>query len=341
MIVLSSALFLLLSLPPAQEPQATRPGNVNLLSATLSSRVVELGEPFELSIIARVPSGHIVYFPDSVESRGGIESAGPVRWEVRAVEGDSSELTVVYPLRSFTWGDQALPSTEILLQRTGSIGGSDSRGGSVVRVGRWADVAAAEPESFTRRPIVPRPTQVAAVLPIARPEEGFQPRPPADVLGRSWGGAVLVFLGFVAVLLLGAVMMGLRWAIPRILAMLRRRAARQRPRSARSLAVEELDALLAQGLHTAGRMDEFYSRSTHTARHYVEALDVSCGPALTYRELVSHLAEAPGVRSFSHVLRRAEVVRFGTHLPEPEDAVEDLGALRRWVLEYPSRNGSS
>ena len=340
MMVLSSTLFLLLSLLSAQEPQATRPGNVNLLGATLSSRVVELGEPFELSIVARVPAGHIVYFPDSVESRGGIESAGPVRWEVRAVEGNSSELTVVYPLRSFAWGDQTLPSTEILLQRAGTVVGSDSVGGSAVQVGRWADVAAAEPESFTRRPITPRAIQVAAVLPIARPEEGFQPRPPADVLGRSWGSAVLVLLGFAATVLLGAVTMGLRWAIPRILAALRRRAARQRPRSARSRAVEELDALLAQGLHTAGRMDEFYSRSTHTARHYVEALDANCGPALTYRELVSHLAEAPGVRSFSRVLSRAEVVRFGTHVPEPDNAVEDLDALRRWVLEYPSPNDS-
>lgn len=91
-------------------------------------------------------------------------------------------------------------------------------------------------------------------------------------------------------------------------------------------------------------MDEFYTRSVHAARRYVEVVDAGCGPAFTDRELVSHLVAAAGassVATFGSVVRRAEVVRFWIQRPGPDEGEGDVALLRGWIGQYPSPDAKS
>ncbi|MBI4521569.1 MAG: hypothetical protein HY701_12085 [Gemmatimonadetes bacterium] len=349
-------LLLSLAVPQDPSPADTLPGHVVLTGATLSTRDVQLGEPFELAIVARIPPGHIVYFPDTLETRNGIESAAAARWTAEPIGGDSAELTIVYALRSFVGGALALPEPQIVLHRP--LGGrgltAEAAGGvapraepaveaASVQVGRWADVATLEPGRFTRRMIVPASVRVGPVLPLERPREGFSPRPAADVVGGDWSPPVLGLLGFVALIVLGTTGLAAQWTAARIRPWLtaRRPEVAPRPQSPRDRALADLDAILAEGLQRSGRLDELYTRGAHAVRRYLAVVEAGCTPALTDRELIAHLlgvAGASRIAALGGVLLRAEVVRFGVHRPDPREAEADVTRLRDWVREYPVRD---
>ncbi|MEX0911982.1 MAG: hypothetical protein WD737_01990 [Gemmatimonadota bacterium] len=345
-----SIALLVFALLPGQEPPSFDDASgdrVRLLGATLSSRSVELGQPFELSIMANVPSGHIVRFPDTLVVENGIESAAPVQWRARPAVEDSVELTIVYPLRAFAVGTLTLPDAEILLRP--HTGGQTGEGelesaGSDVWIEPWRS---ADPTSggFTRRPISPGTIEVEMVLPLSRPEEGFRPRPPADVMGPNWGRSVLALISLSGF----GLVIGVSLAVGRMVRRVRDRAPRRSEPVVSSLsprhrALSELDGILDSGLHTSGKMDVFYARSTLAARRYIETLDRACGPWLTDRELVGRLSAAGAngaAEPLGRVLRRAEGVRFGTRRPDPATAVADLAVLRDWVSGYPPGDASA
>ncbi|OGU17826.1 MAG: hypothetical protein A3K13_10305 [Gemmatimonadetes bacterium RIFCSPLOWO2_12_FULL_68_9] len=317
------------------------------MGARLSTTMARLGEPFELSIVARIPPGHILYFPDTLDPRNGIESVGAARWVAEPIAGDSVEMTIVYALRSFAGGSLALPEPQLVLHRpAGGAVPAPGPGGDGGRVGRWADASALEPGQFTRRMILPGNVRVAPVLPGGQPQEGFHPRPAADVLGHDWSQPVLGLLGFATLLVLGTTGLAVRRTADRIRPWLSARRAAPLPpaQSPRSRALAELEAILALGLHRSGRTDEFYTRTVHAARRYVESVHVGCGPAFTDREIIGHLVAAAGagsVATFGSVVRRAEVVRFGVRRPGAGEAEADLALLRDWIGQYPSANGQS
>lgn len=353
-LVAVAPLLLRLAVPQDPSPADTLPGHVVLMGATLSTRDVRLGELFELAIVARIPPGHSVYFPDTLETRNGIESAAAARWTAEPIGGDSAELTIVYALRSFVGGALALPEPQIVLHRpTGGRALTAEAAGGVaptaepavaaagVRIGRWADVATLEPGRFTRRTILPASVRVVPVLPLERPRGGFSPRPAADVMGGDWSPPVLGLLGFVALIVLGTTGLAAQWTAARIRPWLTARRAEVGPpaQSPRDRALAELDAILAEGLHRSGRLDELYTRGSHAVRRYLDVVEVGCSPALTDRELIAHLINAAGasrIAGLGSVLLRAEVVRFGMHRPDPGEAEADVTRLREWVQWYPS-----
>lgn len=347
--------LLLLALLQAQAPAPApasqgRPETLNLTGARLAASSVQLGEVFDLTITARVPGGHLLFFPDTLEVRNGVESAGPARHTLQPIAGDSMELTLVYPLRAFATGGLTLPQVDVFLQRQ-EEGALDpaSEAAPTVRVGEWSELSRLAPGRFTRRPIVPGSIQVQSVLPLARPAGGFHPRDPADVVGRNWGIPVFVLLGLalavLAVILAMAGIRAVRLARGVSTRLIRVPIERRPVLSPRDRAIAELEAIRQNGLHTSGRMDEFYTRSTRVARRYVEVLHPSLGPWLTDRELVARLTAIAGATDGVHPVRNvfghAEVVRFGVHVPRPEDAEGDLETLRRWVAQYPPENGTS
>src|SRR3989304_4089812 len=158
---------LLLSVAPPQQlaPADTPPGHVVLMGARLSTTMARLGEPFELSIVARIPPGHILYFPDTLDPRNGIESVGAARWVAEPIAGDSVEMTIVYALRSFAGGALALPEPQLVLHRpaggAGQIGADGGRFGGDAdrlraaflrgRVARTPGAAACAPSPGRRR----------------------------------------------------------------------------------------------------------------------------------------------------------------------------------------------
>ena len=101
----------------------------------------------------------------------------------------------------------------------------------------------------------------------------------------------------------------------------------------RQRALEELDRILALGLHTRGRTAEFYGRSSGVVRTFVEAFEAEWRPSLTSSELMNRLeartnGSAPDLYASMHV---AETVKFGRMRPDAEEAEGHWRALKSWV----------
>lgn len=341
-MMLPLALVVLGLLRPGQAP-AERAEDPRLLNAVLSTSTVPLGVPFDLVIRMRVPAEHRVYFPDTLEYRAGVESAGPAAWSAEAAVGDSVDLTIRYALRSLGWGERQVPATVIILARSGPPAASPGRDAGGVVVGDWAELASLDPALLARRPIQASAIQVPSPLPLAR-GAGLSPPLPADVVGSSVGRPVMVYLGSLVLVLVIAVMLGAYHAIAALLRRVRRHREEERARrSPRDLALEELDELLGLGLHVTGRMPEFYRRSTGTSRRFLHAVDDRYVPALTDRELIHRIVTPASVRNATEVERailRAEEVRFGTRTFETIDAEADLITIRDWISRHPSPESS-
>ena len=326
------------TLPP--RPQEARPGNVRLVTARLSGSEARLGEPVQVTVIAVVPPGHTLYFPDSLASGGaaGWESAAPVRWSAAPAPGDSVEVTLAWSVRSFLEGGRQVPELALLLRRGNP--GEPALPGARVDVGRWAEVAALDPATLSRRPVLPGRVRVQPVLPVARPPEGFTPRPPLDALGGDWSRWVVATALGAALLVLSAGAGVARRTVARLEGWLGRWLAAGRarrhppppPPSPLERVLAELDDALRAGLHRQGRPEAFYTRIVHALRRYLAAVEPGYRPALTDRELVRRLAR--GEEPFALLMRHQEVVRFWVERPAADDAETDLGVLRAWLLEH-------
>ncbi len=98
-------------------------------------------------------------------------------------------------------------------------------------------------------------------------------------------------------------------------------------------ALDELDRILALGLHTEGRTDEFYGRSSAVVRTFVEAFEAEWRSSLTSSELMGRLeASTNGSASELYAsMRAAEIVTFGLRRPDASTAEGHWRDLRTWV----------
>lgn len=342
--------------PPG--PGETTAGDPRVLSVMLSDQTPLIGERFDLTVVARIPPNHNVRFPDSLFTRTAIESIAVPFWTVAAGPGDSTDVTIVYPLRSLAWGRLAVPETELLVERMRA--GPSVPDAPVVTA--WAAGANAIPGLFTRHAVTPAWVEVPQVLPPANPLAGFRPEPALDVVGSEWGPARIGLAGVAAV--------AAGWATLLIVAFVRKRVAVPLARAARLRALRQARARRGPGVHPRDRalaeiddllrldfddpegLAEYHVRGTRSARGYLGRVDGSNALARTYRELIAELAAREGagagaadtrtglgavpVPSIDRILRRAEDLRYGEARVTPAEVREDLVALREWVTRYPS-----
>lgn len=305
------------------------------VTAEVSGDSVPLGSVFELRVDVRVPSGSTVYFPDTIPGTDVVESHGPVRWKAEPVSGGAM-LRLTYPLIAFGLRDVRIPGFDVLVGP--ATRGESLPGGSFV--GAWGQAREAGHASGVLATVDSRFVRVASVFQLEAVLAGVGPMPARDVLGASWNTSSLV-LAFVSSCVL----------IASLVAMLRKRLrsralrARASPAVAPALgdakheALNELDSLLARGLHTAGRTLEFYTMSTGIVRRYAERLDARWRTALTSTELMLELQTHGGsipVGELSGEMNRAEVVKFGQLRPEAEVAEAHWRAVREWIEKTAS-----
>ena len=330
-----------------QEPEAERRpqlGGSEAVTVRLSADTVVLGDVFELSVGVRVPPGRAVFFPDSIEPGNGLESFQPVRWEAQPVEGRGADLTLTYPVMAFSVGIVSIPAFEVFVGSAGTraVGGAEADrrlpDGSVV--GSWRDVygAGGVDESLMRLLVADQRVWVTSVLLLDDIANGLEPRPAADVIGSSWNWSTLSALILRATLLAGVVTIAVRNSlVERTLALEAAAAGAAPPRRSRwREALDELDRLIGLGLHTEGRMEEFYTRSSGVLRVYVESLDRAWGPHLTSTELMAELerrGNGGGVPDLLSAMQTAEVVKFGRLRTDQGAAEKHWRALRKWVLD--------
>jgi hypothetical protein len=105
------------------------------------------------------------------------------------------------------------------------------------------------------------------------------------------------------------------------------------PEQLRALALDELGALLAEGIHTNGRLLEFYTRSSGIVRRYVEGVQSSWPTSLTSTELMQRLRTRStlDVGPLADAMGQAEVVKFGRLQPGAGAAEEHCRTLRDWI----------
>ena len=244
-------------------------------------------------------------------------------------------LTLTYPLIAFRVGLAPIPGLDVFIGRAADVGGERLPGGSVV--GSWRDIETGTvvSASLTRAAIPRREVWVSSIIVLEDIASGLEPRPPADVLGPGWNRlAFATMLGLSVLLLVIARSVALSLLPDRQ----REEALASAPPPDSDLvrwqkALDELDRILALGLHTEGRTDEFYSRSSAVVRTFVEAFDAEWRSSLTSSELMGRLeASTNGSASELYAsMRAAEIVKFGLLRPDASTAEGHWGDLRTWV----------
>jgi HAMP domain-containing protein len=114
--------------------------------------------------------------------------------------------------------------------------------------------------------------------------------------------------------------------------------ARERRRTASEVALGELDALLAGPRPAPAEMDAFFVKLSGIVRRYLENRFGLRSPELTTEEFLDLMSSAPDLshdhravlRSF---LRRADLVKFAHHVPDPASVEESIQAARRFLEE--------
>ena len=301
---------------------------------TLSADTIGLGDVFDLHVVVEVPPGSAVYFPDTVSTAFALESFRPATWSAESA-GNGALLTLTYPLIAFRVGLAPVPGLDVYIGAGADVAGERLPGGSVV--GSWSDVetGTATRASLTRAAVPRREVWVASVIVLEDLTSPLQPRPPADVIGPGWNRLAVATILALSVLLL---------AVARSVAatLLPDRQAEEPlgtapPQDSASVrwqkALDELDRILALGLHTDGRTDEFYGRSSAVVRTFVEGFDADWHPGLTSSELMCRLeawtnGSAPDLYTSMHT---AEVVKFGRLRPDAGTAAGHWKDLKNWV----------
>ncbi len=328
---------------PAGTPAAWRvtaqstaqvPGGVADAAITLSADTVGLGDVLDFSVAVRVPAGSTIYFPDTVATTFALESFRAVTWSAESA-GDGALLTLRYPLIAFRVGLAPVPELDIYIGASAGVDGERLPGGSIVGPWRDIEVGTVASASLTKAPVPSRDVWVASVI-VAEDLTGtIEPRPPADVLGPGWNRPAVA-----AIVALSMVLLAVARSVA--LNLLQGRRSHEQVDSPpvadsssvrRQKALDELDRILALGLHTEGRTDEFYERSSTVVRTFVEGFEAEWRSSLTSSELMSRLetrtnGSAPELFASMHT---AEVVKFGRLRPDASIAEGHWRDLRSWV----------
>lgn len=302
--------------------------------ATLSADTIGLGDVFQLSVAVEVPAGSAVYFPDTLATAFALESFRPVTWSAESA-GGAALLTLTYPLIAFRVGLAPVPGLDVYIGSATDVSGDRLPGGSVV--GSWHDIETGTLAGASlRRAAVPRrEVWVASIIVLEDIASGLEPRPPADVFGPGWNRLAIATMLALSVLLLVVVRSV-------VLSLMPGRQAAEPLGSAPppdsdlarwQKALDELDRILALGLHTEGRTDEFYGRSSAVVRTFVEGFDGDWRSSLTSSELMGRLEASTNGSALDLYasMRTAEIVKFGRLRPDASTAEGHWRDLRTWV----------
>lgn len=328
--------------PPADGPSpAAGALDVTGMSARVEPDPVEFGATFELVIEVEHDPSLVLSLPESLPEKAETPRAGPVRreqmpagstdaparvrtrWRVPYLALDLEELETPALVLKTPEGERLeVPALPLRVRQRASSAPPDA-----TAPGSVAPASPSRPEG-------------------ADLEGGGAWRPaPGPRTFRVFDARPLYALGLLAGAALAA------WVIMRV-----RRHLAQRPpppappppppRPADELALERLDALLAEGLLARGEVALFVARlMDEVLRDYLEARFEVAAVTQTTRELVEQLlsTRAPGldVARVRALLEQVDLVKFARAGLAAEAAHAMAGAVRQMVLDTrPDRGGA-
>jgi hypothetical protein len=313
------ALFVALTLlapPAAAEDAVERQTEVGPVQATLRLTPAQpvIGDPLTLEIEVRAEPGVEVLMPEFGEALDRFAIVDFVPSETVDDEGRTIARQR-YRLQPSRSGSQRIPP--ILVEFV------DRRPGQTP-----APEGADAHELLTER----LEFEVTSVLPEdaaleLRPARGELP--PLEASGPRVWAFVVVGLALLAALSPWLVRFWLAYR------------ARARQRSAFDLAYAELEALLAgprPAPDVPAAMDRFFVKLSGIVRRYLERRFGLRSPELTTEEFLEVMTRSPDLSAAHQALlqtflRRADLVKFAHHVPEPAAVEDSIGAARRFLDE--------
>lgn len=302
------------------------PTSVRLLAVATAPGVPPFGEPFEVLVTLRVAPALTLAIPDTLPVSSAVESAGraAVRGE-SPTAGDSVDVLVSYPAMAFLEGPVRLPSLTVEVSARGEEDRAGTRRSEVtLGVGEEGNVGVSR-ISYALGTI-----EVGRFTPLSEGAGSLEPRGPDDVLGGSWSTWDVVLTAGIALLGLGALVLRPRGTV--------RSGPEGSPSSGSSFgaadALAELDGILAEGWHRAGRIGEFYRAITDVLRRHSSQVEAAWGPWMTSTELADRLAGRWSGEASDRVARTVEVAeraKFAGQTPTVADAEEDWRTIRDWI----------
>ncbi|MBN2497114.1 MAG: hypothetical protein JXR96_21150 [Deltaproteobacteria bacterium] len=284
---LGCALALLCFWSPARSED--RPDGSAVVSVELDREEVRLGEPFRMTIRLRGPSSGQYTLPPSLDLGPFVELSRERRSEV---VGDVS--VEVFELKIATYekvGQVELPAFELVAPP--SDGGQPA--------GEPLEVPAAK-------------IRIASLL------EGVDKPEPRDI-----ASPVDIFVDDYRLLVLAGLL--LLWLLLGLLAQRARPLSEGRPqvadlpppRLAHEIALEKLEAIVADDLLRKGQLQEYFVRISETLREYLGNRYGFFALDLTSRELVEELRDRPtpglDMDLLAQLLAEADMVKFARLVP--------------------------
>lgn len=280
-------------------------GDLISVSAAVDRSVITVGDPLRYTLTVARDTSLTVRAPGKVDNLGTFEI---LAYDAAPPENDGRRIVerFAYTVTVFDTGRFVIPPFPVAYQSDDS-----------------ADV-----QFITADPLE---IVVESVITEAEPELK-DIRPPFDLPGGWLWRAILIALAVIWVLTVALVI----WLIRRNRAgepVFRKEVIRP----AHEIALEELEALLAENLIAAGAFKPFYTRLSDILRRYVEQRYYVPAMEETSSELVDSLRHANladrHLTLVTGVLHNSDLVKFAKYVPSDGETDTTVGMLRDLLSE--------
>ncbi len=280
------------------------------IEISLTPGSVSLQQDVLLSIRATYPEGAALRFPDIADRIEGFQLLAELESPAVSIEG--SRLAAEWSGRLRPYLAEQYRIAPLLFRITAN--GADAHEQTIL-----------SPAFRLQRANLPAVSTNRFVL---QPRPAYVPPPPTRM-------ALYLLILLLACLLLYGLHLGIR-RIRRQVQILRM--------SPRERALHELECLLQENLHGAGRYKPFYHRITGIIRQFIEREHGIRAPELTTHEFLTHAANnpafpAPVVQRLQQFLEAADLVKFAAYEPSDESVAETIRTARIYLIEPDPATG--
>ena len=280
------------------------------ITATIDKKSATIADTLSLTIAVTLKNGAKPEFPQ-LDKLGDFTVTRVKRSEPKLLDGDRLRYAATYELEPYLPGNQTIKKVKLIIR--------DDDGKNARKV-------ESQPFSVTIKSIVADDDKLHGVTsPLKPPRQG-----------RTW--VFYVAIGVLTFLILWLVVSFV------IVKLLRRRYGTDASsdheseaiRDPADVAMEAIDALVAENLAEAGKIKEFHLQLSGILRHYVEDRFDIRAPELTTEEFLvelrrSDVCAADTKQTLSNFLNHSDLVKFANLQPSENEVAKAIDDCRTFV----------